>query len=202
MNRTSTTGLRMVRVSRPRQAKVGVNYEGMTDTRDDTDMYDPMYVPPDVPPDVRRKRAAVLARRRQKQRTKRRLLQKTLTPKQRRQRLRTRAQAIRRAVWNGVRTKTLGGLFKDQLYKRKDGRICAISRLKAYQRNPALRAKTQDLKKAYAEAPNRGFISAQRSQSGDSVTVTVCPPISAPSQTAQTWMSWFSGWRGSTPNVK
>ena len=116
------------------------------------------------------------------------------SPKQRRRRLRTRAQ--------DERVKTVGGLFKDQLYKRKDGRICAISRLKAYQRNPALRAKTRDLKKAYAEAPNRGFIPAQRSQTGHTTTVTVCPPTSAPSQTAQTWTSWFSEWRGSTPNVK
>ena len=185
----------MTRESLPRQAKVGVDYGGMTDTRDGTDKYDPTYVPPE-----RRKRAAVIARRRQKQRTKRRLLPKTLTPKQRRRRLRTRAQAYRVEVWNGVRTKTVGGLFKDQLYKRKDGRICAISRLKAYQRNPALWAKTQDLKKAYAEAPNRGFIPARRSQSSRTVTVTVCSP--APSQTAHPWTSWFSGWRGSTPNVK
>jgi hypothetical protein len=174
----------------------------MTDTRDGTDMYDPTYVPTYVPPDERRKRAAVIARRRQKQRATRRLLPKTLTPKQRRRRLRTRAQAIRRAVWNGVCTKTLGGLFKDQLYKRTDGRICAISRLKAYQRNPVMMAKTQDLKKAYAEAPNRGFIPAQRSQTGHTTTVTVCPPTSAPSQTAHPWTSWFSGWRGATPSAK
>ena len=177
---------------------MGVKYEGMTDTFDGTNKCDPTY----LPPELLRKRAEVIARRRQKQRTKRRLLQKTLTPKQRRQRLRRRAQAICREVWNGVRTKTLGGLFKDQLYKRKDGRICAISRLKAYQRNPALRAKTRDLKKAYAEAPNRGFIPAQRSQTGHTTTVTVCPPTSAPSQTAQTWTSWFSGWRGATPSMK
>lgn len=188
----------MSRESLPRQAKVGVDYGGMTDTRDDTGLCDPTY----VPPDLLRKRAAVLARRRQKQRTKRRLLPKTLTPKQHRRRLRTRAQAYRVEVWNGVRTKTLGGLFKDQLYERKDGRICAMSRLKAYQRNPALRAKTRDLKKAYAEAPNRGFIPARRSQLNRTVTVTVSAPTYAPSQTAQPWTSWFSGWRGSTPSVK
>lgn len=198
MNCTRTACLPMTRESLPRQAKVDVKYEGMTDTRDDTDTYDPTY----VPPDVRRKRAAVIARRRQKKRTLRRLLPKTLTPKQRRRRLRTRAQDYRVEVWNCVRTKTLGGLFKDQLYKRKDGRICAISRLKAYQRNPALRAKTRDLKKAYAEAPNRGFIPARRSQSSRTVTVTVCSPTSAPSQTAHPWTSWFSGWRGATPSAK
>ena len=198
MNCTRTACLPMTRESLPRQAKVGVKYEGMTDTRDGTDKCDPPY----VPPDIRRKRAAVIARRRQTQRTKRRLWEKTLTPKQRRRRLRTRGQVVRVEVWNHVRTKTLGGLFKDQLYKRKDGRICAISRLKAYQRNPVMMAKTQDLKKAYTEAPNRGFIPAQRSQSGHTTTVTVCPPTSAPSQTAQTWTSWFSGWRGSTPSAK
>lgn len=189
MNCTRTACLPMTREYLPRQAKVGAKYEGMTDTRDGTDLCDPTY----IPPYIRRQRAAVIARRRQTQRTKRRLWEKRLTPKQRRRRLRRRAQAICREVWNGVRTKTLGGLFKDQLYKRKDGRICAISRLKAYQRNPAMMAKTQDLKKAYTEAPNRGFIPAQRSQSGDTMTVTVCPLTSAPSQTAQTWTLWFSG---------
>ena len=198
MNCTRTACLPMTRESLPRQAKVGVKYEGMTDTFDGTNKCDPTY----LPPELLRKRAEVIARRRQTQRTTRRLWEKRLTPKQRRRRLRTRAQAIRRAVWNGVRTKTLGGLFKDQLYKRKDGRICAISRLKAYLRKPALREKTRDLKKAYTETPNRGFIPAQRSQTGHTTTVTVCPPTSAPSQTAQTWTSWFSGWRGATPNVK
>ena len=188
----------MTRVSLPRQAKVGVKYEGMTDTFDGTNKCDPTY----LPPELLRKRAEVIARRRQTQRTTRRLWEKRLTPKQRRRRLRTRGQVVRVEVWNRVRTKTLGGLFKDQLYKRKDGRICAISRLKAYQRNPALRAKTRDLKKAYAETPNRGFIPAQWSQSGDTTTVTVCPPTSAPSQTAQNWTSWFSGWRGATPSAK
>jgi hypothetical protein len=198
MNCTQTTCLSMTRESLPRQAKVGAKYEGMTDTRDGTDLCDPTY----VPPYIRRKRAAVIARRRQTQRTKRRLWEKRLTPKQRRRRLRTRAQVVRFEVWNGMRTKTLGGLFKDQLYKKTDGGIGAISRLKAYQRNPVMWAKTQALKKAYAEAPNRGFIPAQRSQSGRTVTVTVCPPTSAPSQTAHPWTSWFSGWRGSTPSTK
>ena len=189
MNCTRTACLPMTRESLPRQAKVGVKYEGMTDTCDGTDKCDPPY----VPPDIRRKRAAVIARRRQTQRTKRRLWEKRLTPKQRRRRLRTRGQVVRVEVWNRVRTKTLGGLFKDQLYRRKDGRICAISRLKAYQRNPVMMAKTQDLKKAYTEAPNRGFIPAQGSQTGHTVTGTVCPPTSALSQAAQSWTSWFSG---------
>ena len=198
MNCTQTTCLPMTRESLPRQAKVGVKYEGMTDTRDGTDLYDPTY----LPPELLRKRAEVIARRRQTQRTKRRLWEKRLTPKQRRRRLRTRAQVVRVEVWNRVRTKTLGGLFKNQLYKRTDGRICAISRLKAYQRNPVMMAKTRDLKKAYTETPNRGFIPAQRSQTGHTTTVTVCPPTSAPSQTAQNWTSWFSGWRGATPSAK
>ena len=189
----------MTREYLPRQTKVGVKYEGMTDTRDGTDMCDLTY----VPPDVRRKRAAVIARRRQTQRTKRRVLQKTLTPKQRRRRLRTRAQVVRRAVWNGRLTKTLGGLTKDKLYEKKNGGIGAKSRLKAYKENPIMVARTEDLKKAYAKSPIRGFIPARRSQSNRTVTVTTSAPTSAPSHTAQPWTSsWFSGWRGTTPSAK
>ena len=155
MNHTCVIAcLRIMR--RPRKATENLRFAGMcNEDGSDDDEDDPIFVPPDVVAKEQAQEELLSLKERLEAKRKRRafwkkLRERTLTRRQRK-------QAIRRAVMKGVLPRTRGGLTKDMMFMNKC-RVCSNRCYEAIKRNKKVGKRAIALKSAYLKLRGQGKI--------------------------------------------